>query len=62
MFNLHRNINCTYFIFILEAMNQLDSKFLLHSLNVKFSNSLIIQQVIRKEIITVTVVWKSDLN
>ena len=27
-----------------------------------FSNSLIIQQVIIKEIITVTVVWKSDLN
>ena len=27
----------------------------------KFSNS-IIQQVIKKEIITVTVVWKSDLN
>ena len=27
-----------------------------------FSNSLIIQQVITKEIITVTVVWKSDLN
>ena len=27
-----------------------------------FSNSLIIQPVITKEIITVTVVWKSDLN
>ena len=29
---------------------------------VNFSNSLIIQQVIIKEIITVTVVWKSELN
>ena len=27
-----------------------------------FSNSLIIQQVITKKIITVTVVWKSDLS
>ena len=29
---------------------------------ITFSNSLIIQQVITKEIINVTVVWKSDLN
>ena len=32
------------------------------ALEVHFSNSLIIQQVITKEIITVTVVRKSDLN
>ena len=54
-----------YLHFVFGLRLHLDLLFVLQlhpGLDLGFSNSLIIQQVITKEIITVAVVWKSDLN